>query len=188
MLSDKIIKRFAEVMENNKLAFSAPIVVRVALNNPSYYSNGVLKPKAKIEFLDEFDDSLSSEAITLRLAHIYAMFNGFHSSYIANNYLTYERKLSSLKNYSIDLRFTHERIDPVARSGFGIFYNTDDYNSVLNMFYFAFWDYFELSNKKNNLKISKNDREKLYEFLSSSHMLLKGIDEVMLAFLNFYYE
>ena len=35
MLSDKIIKRFAEVMENNKLAFSAPIVVRVALNNPS---------------------------------------------------------------------------------------------------------------------------------------------------------
>jgi hypothetical protein len=70
MLSDKIIKRFAEVMEKNKFAFNTPIVVKLSLDNPSYGSAGFQKTPSRIEFLDEFDDSFSSEAITLRLAHI----------------------------------------------------------------------------------------------------------------------
>jgi hypothetical protein len=187
MLSDKIIKRFAEVMENNKFAFNTPIVVKLSLDNPSYGSAGFQKTPSRIEFLDEFDDSFSSEAITLRLAHIFAMFNGYHRSYVMNTYLTNDRKLSSLKSYSISLKFTHERVDPTGRAGFGILYNTDDFNNVLDEFYPAYKNYFDKSNKLFKIKISKTDRDKLNEFFKNSTMFLKEIDEVMLAFLNFYY-
>jgi hypothetical protein len=119
-----IENRLLSIWEKDVDFFVRPVLFHLAVSD---YAN--------LTILNVDSKKVDREVALLRMVQCYGLFQEFLQLYRDNNNLGWVKRLTNGKSYSVDIKITHERVDVVKRTGFGmLFYNVDTMYAVLREF------------------------------------------------------
>lgn len=169
--------RILSIMQKDMEFFSRPVFFRLDVGEFAYLTpmNG---ERRKVE----------REIALLRMVQCYGLYQEFLQLYRENNNLGWVNRLQTGKSYSVEIKITHERVDVVKRTGFGLLSNNvNTMFAVLREFQNGFFNSVYTYSNFDIFGLNKADLEMLADFFTSlNDFNRRTTDQIIFKFVEDY--